>query len=167
MSAEKGNPGVRQLVLSLTVAEKETGLLTQTRGRLFRTGEQVDSGWVRRVAEDADLSERLEAFSARFGRLQDTVMDKVLPRLLLAAGENVGSAIDNLNHADRLRLVDRPDDWIVMRQLRNRLVHEYMEDAEDFANVLNDALRLASDLVETVDRIRRFATERFASGMGQ
>ena len=165
MSAEKANPGVRQLMLSLTVAEKETGLLTQTRGRLFRTGEQVDSGWVRRVAEDADLSERLEAFSARFGRLQDTVMDKVLPRLLLAAGENAGSAIDNLNHADRLGLVDRPDDWIVMRQLRNRLVHEYMEDAVDFASVLNDALRLASDLVETVDRIRRFATERFASGM--
>ena len=167
MSAEKGNPGVRQLVLSLTVAEKETALLTQTRGRLFRTGEQVDSGWVRRVAEDADLSERLEAFSARFGRLQDTVMDKVLPRLLLAAGENAGSAIDNLNHADRLGLVDRPDDWIVMRQLRNRLVHEYMEDAVDFASVLNDALRLASDLVETVDRIRRFATERFASGMDE
>ena len=165
MSAEKANPGVRQLMLSLTVAEKETGLLTQTRGRLFRTGEQVDSGWVRRVAEDADLSERLEAFSARFGRLQDTVMDKVLPRLLLAAGENAGSAIDNLNHADRLGLVDRPDDWIVMRQLRNRLVHEYMEDAVDFASVLNDALRLASDLVETVDRIRRFATEGFASGM--
>ena len=167
MSAEKANPGVRQLMLSLTVAEKETGLLTQTRGRLFRTGEQVDSGWVRRVAEDADLSERLEAFSARFGRLQDTVMDKVLPRLLLAAGENAGSAIDNLNHADRLGLVDRPDDWIVMRQLRNRLVHEYMEDAVDFASVLNDALRLASDLVETVDRIRRFATERFASGMDE
>ena len=60
------------------------------------------------MAEDADLSERLEAFSARFGRLQDTVMDKVLPRLLLAAGENAGSAIDNLNHADRLGLVDRP-----------------------------------------------------------
>ena len=78
------------------------------------------------------------------------------PALLRAARPGDGA---------RLGLVDRPDDWIVMRQLRNRLVHEYMEDAVDFASVLNDALRLASDLVETVDRIRRFATERFASGM--
>lgn len=161
MSAGNPNPGIPQLMLSLAIAEKEASLLEQTRGRLFRPGEAVDGGWVRRVADAPDLSERLEAFSARFGRLQDTVMDKVLPRLLIAAGESAGSAIDNLNLADRLGLVDRPDGWIVMRQLRNRLVHEYMDDAEEFAAVLNDALRLATDLAETVMRVRGFVVKRF------
>ena len=60
------------------------------------------------LARDIYELTRAYPFSARFGRLQDTVMDKVLPRLLLAGGENAGSAIDNLNHADRLGLVDRP-----------------------------------------------------------
>jgi uncharacterized protein with HEPN domain len=146
---------------SLAVAEKEVQLLRQTRERLFPAKESVDAAWVRRVADDVELSERLEAFSSRFSRLQDTVMDKLLPRLLVASGEAIGSAIDNLNRADRLGLVEKPDEWIALRQLRNRLVHEYMEDAEEFSTVLNDVLRLSAELILSVERVRGFAEQRF------
>ncbi len=84
-------------------------------------------------------------------------MDKLLPRLLAAAGEAIASAIDNLNRADRLGLVERPEEWIALRQLRNRLVHEYMDDAEEFASVLNVVLPLSGELIEAVGRIRLFA----------
>ena len=163
MTAAKGNQTVVELRRSLDVAGKEVKLLHQTRERLFHGAESVDAGWVKRVADDVELSERLEAFSARFARLQDTVMDKLLPRLLAAAGEAIGSAIDNLNRADRLALVERPEEWVALRQLRNRLVHEYMDDAEEFASVLNVVLRLSGELIEAVGRIRQFAERRFGN----
>lgn len=161
MTAGKGNQAVLQLRRSFGVAEKEARLLELTRERLFHEKESVDAAWVRRAADDVELSERLEAFSSRFSRLQDTVMDKLLPRLLVVAGEAIGSAIDNLNRAERLDLVERPDEWIALRQLRNRLVHEYMEDAEEFSAVLNDVLHLTSELIQSVKRIREFAEDRF------
>jgi len=163
--AGKSGQGALQLGRALGVAEKEVRLLEQTRERLFRGKEAVDEAWVRRVADDVELSERLEAFSSRFSRLQDTVMDKLLPRLLTSAGEAIGSAIDNLNRADRLGLVEKADEWVALRQLRNRLVHEYMEDAEDFSTVLNQVLRLSVELVESVKRIKRFAEDRFGNDL--
>ena len=167
MSVADDKAGGAPLRRSLDIARKEVRLLTQTRARLFRRRVSVDPAWVRRVAADAELSERLEAFTARFARLQNTVMDKLLPRVLAFAGEAVGSAIDNLNRADRLGWVERPQEWIGLRQLRNKLVHEYMEDAAEFAAILNDVLRLSSALIEAVERIRRYAEHRLSKSKGR
>ena len=161
--ARQGEQGSQQLFLVLAVAEKVAALLSHTRERLFPSGEAIYAGWVKRAADNPDLSERLEAFTGRFGRLQDRVMDKLIPRLLAQVGESVGSAIDNLNRADRLGLVDAPDDWVSMRQLRNRLVHEYMDNAEEFAAVLREAIQLTGHLIDTVSRARKFSVTRFGT----
>lgn len=42
----------------------------------------------------------------RFGRLQDTLGDKLLPLLLSLLGEKVSSAIDNLDRAERLGFIE-------------------------------------------------------------
>ena len=62
-----------ELNRSLQVAGREVKMLHQTRERLFHGAESVNAGWVKRVAADVELSERLGAFSARFARWQDTV----------------------------------------------------------------------------------------------
>jgi len=49
--------------------------------------------------DDEALAERLDAFVARFARVQDTAGDKLLPVLLQRVGEPVGSALDNLDRA--------------------------------------------------------------------
>ena len=50
---------------------------------------------------DIYLAERVDAFVARFGRLQDTVADKLLSALLDWLAEPVGPAINNLSRAER------------------------------------------------------------------
>ncbi len=70
----------------------------------------------------------VEAFVGRFGRLQDTIGDKLLPLLLNALGENVSAVIDNLDRAERLGLLQSADEWLTMRNLRNQMIHEYIED---------------------------------------
>lgn len=124
-----------RLVFLCRVAEKECGHLLGTDQRLF--AEDFTIAQATRVAADPLLAERLDAFVSRFGRLQDTVGDKLLPALLNALAEPVGAAIDNLDKAEKLDLIASADTWMEMRRLRNQMVHEYIEDMV----ILSSALR--------------------------
>ncbi|MDP1614092.1 MAG: hypothetical protein Q8M11_23765, partial [Sulfuritalea sp.] len=96
--------------------------------------------------DDADLAERVDAFVGRFGRLQDTLADKLLPALLAALGEKAGAQIDNLDHAERLGFIESTEMWLTMRQLRNQMAHEYIEDPVVLAN----APQVGHDFVPTL-----------------
>jgi hypothetical protein len=100
---------------------------------------------------DAMLAERLDAFIARFARLQDTAGDKLLPALLARLGEPVASVLDNLDRAARLGLLDQPSEtWIAARALRNRMVHEYIRKPELLAEAVNQAHEAVPMLVNFV-----------------
>jgi hypothetical protein len=60
---------------------KECQHLLSTHQRLFETPFTIDRA--RQLETDPDLSEWVEAFVGRFGRLQDTIGDKLLPMLLV------------------------------------------------------------------------------------
>lgn len=92
---------------------------------------------------DAALAERVDAFVARFSRLQDLLGDKLLPALMAALGEPTRPMIDNLDQAERMGWIAKPDDWMRMRRLRNQMVHEYIKDPA----VLADALQRGHDFV--------------------
>ena len=117
---------ILRLQFLVRVVHKECKHLATTDERLFRPLLTLDQ--VSRLEEDPDLAERVEAFVGRFGRLQDTVGDKLLPSLLAAQGERPSSTIDNLDRAERLGLLISADQWMTMRNLRNQMVHEYVED---------------------------------------
>jgi len=72
------------------VVRKECALLAMTDRRLFAnafTAEQAAH-----LEQDPDLAERVDAFVSRFGRLQDTLGNKLLP-LLYARQQVVALAV--------------------------------------------------------------------------
>ena len=89
----------------------------------------------------------------RFGRLQDTVGDKLLPLLLAALGERPSAAIDNLDQAERLGLLKSADDWMTMRNLRNQMIHEYVEDPAVLSNALQTGHAFVPTLVDTATKM--------------
>jgi hypothetical protein len=111
--------------------------LQTTDGRLFATAMTAERA--ASLRNDIELAERTDAFVARFGRLQDTVADKLLPALLAWLAEPVGPAIDNLNRAERLGWIASVETWIEVRRLRNRMIHEYVRDAAELASALTAA----------------------------
>lgn len=117
------------------VTDKECLHLLDTDTRLFGNLFTIEEA--RKIELDPILAERLDAFVSRFGRLQDTVGDKLLPALLTALAERTGPAIDNLDKAEKLGFIESADVWMEMRRLRNQMVHEYIEDLA----VLTSALR--------------------------
>jgi hypothetical protein len=121
------------------VVSKEIGHLQHTDGRLF--GQRFSADAAAQLAHDPDLAERVDAFVTRFGRLQDTIGDKLLPALLQALGERTGPAVDNLDRAERLGLIASAEQWMTIRKLRNLMIHDYIEDPA----VLADALQTGHD----------------------
>lgn len=86
--------------------------------------------------------------------MQDTFVDKFLPIYLRSLGELPGSAIDNLRRAEQLGLIENAEIWVEMRLLRNRLVHEYVEDIAQLAEQLLLAREQADALHDTYLKLR-------------
>lgn len=142
MAIKQEQKSALRLQFLYRVVARETQHLTSTDQRLF-SPVPFDIDRAQDLDKDLDLSERVDAFVGRFSRLQDTLGDKLLPALLNALGERVGAMIDNLDLAERLGLISSADDWLMMRNLRNQMVHEYVEDLR----ILTDAIQSAHTFV--------------------
>lgn len=133
----------------IRVVTKEARSLETTNKRLFTepfTTERAAS-----LDADPELAERVDAFVARFGRLQDTLGDKLLPALLAALGERPMPVIDRLDRAERLGLIPSSAQWMEIRQLRNQMIHEYVEDPKVLADALETARSSVAILVAAGD----------------
>ena len=133
------------------VVRRECKHLNTTDQRLF--DEPFTAPRVASLETDPDLAERVEAFVARFARLQDTLGDKLLPALLAALGETPGAVVDNLDRAERLGLLESADEWLTMRKLRNQMIHEYVEDPVVLSDALQSGHAFVPTLFSTADRL--------------
>lgn len=134
------------------VVAKEARHLNTTTERLFAvpfTPQRVAD-----LEHEPDLAERVDAFVSRFGRLQDTLGDKLLPVLLGALGEKTAAVIDNLDRAERLGLIPAAEQWMEMRKLRNQMVHDYVEDPLVLADALETAHGYVPVLADVAERLR-------------
>ena len=141
----------------LDLVAREALHLQGVETRLF-SGAEPSARWLDGVLATPEGIDRLESFVGKFARMQDTVMDKLLPIFLGELGERTGSALDNLIVAERLGFVSDPDAWVAMRRLRNRLVHEYVEDTAELAMSLMKARELALQLVLSYSQIRDYSS---------
>jgi hypothetical protein len=132
------------------VTGKECQHLQDTDQRLF--GDLFTIEDAKKIQSDPILAERLDAFVSRFGRLQDTIGDKLLPTLLAALAESIGPAIENLDKAEKFGLLISADAWMEMRRLRNQMVHEYIEDLAVLASALRIGHAFVPELVAAGQR---------------
>jgi len=120
----------------LRVIEKEIKLVSIVADRLFVTPFTIEIA--SQLDETPDVSINLEAFTSRFCRLQDMIGDKLLPSLLKYFDEHPAPFLMNLTKAEQLGWLDSTEGWIALRELRNQMIHEYIEDLlllETFARI--------------------------------
>lgn len=150
----------QRLARLLDLVRREDEHLLGVRHRLLGDDCGLDSERVAEILGNDLGIDRLESFGAKFGRMQDTVIDKLVPAFLRAAGEPVVTAIDNLNRMERLELVQSVDEWLEMRRLRNRLVHEYIDSPSDLANALQRACEFTDRMHRDFEAIAAYASGR-------
>ena len=153
---------VDRLLWTLDLVQREGSHLLYSWHSLFAGNHDLDQAWVASLDEYPEEAVRLEAFVPRFGRMQDTMADKLIPRWLDALAESPGSQIENLNRAERLQVIESTENWLMARKLRNRLVHEYMRNARDFAEALAQARKQSLMLIDSYNRLRKDTIKRLA-----
>lgn len=154
------NQALARFLDTLALVRLEAQHLAYSWHRIY--DQPITAAWVEGLAEQPELAERLEAFVSRYGRLQDTMGEKLLPRWLVALAETPGSMIEVLNRAERLGVVSSAERWLEARKLRNKLVHEYMTDAQIFAYDLMLARDYSLMFFDAYNRIRLDAAKRLA-----
>ncbi|OAI07086.1 hypothetical protein [Methylomonas methanica] len=139
-------------LLALAIASKEAGHLRYTQSTLFT--EAIDMAWVKALDENEERAEKVDAFVGRFGRLQDFIGEKLIPRFAALLGEKPKSLLDILVFAERMGWLTGAEDFIAARKLRNLLVHEYMDDEKLFLQSLlsaNAATDVLLGVVKTME----------------
>jgi len=139
---------VERLAFLQRVVTKEIKHLNYSSMQVFKEPLTIER--VASLATDEDLAEKVEAFTSRFSRLQDTVGDKLLPAWLNALGEQTGAAIDNLDKAEKLGVLASADQWLEIRQLRNQI---YIEAIEVLTNALQAAHVYQQELINLAQAI--------------
>jgi hypothetical protein len=138
-------------LLALELARKEATHLRYTHRTLF--AQPIDADWVKQLNARDDLAEKVDAFVSRFGRLQDHLGEKLIPRFAALLGESPKSMLDVLAFAEKMQWIENAEIFIGARKLCNLLVHEYMSDAELFLQALLTAREAAEMLFDAVTAI--------------
>ena len=154
----KTNANAERLLFLANVVKRELKHLQATDRRLFSS--PLTLATIEQLENDEILSETVEAFVGRFCRLQDTLGDKLLPQLLIYLGERPTVVIDNLDKAERLGWITSTDTWLETRQLRNQMIHEYIENPNILLNALNAGHEFVSELANVAERMLSEIKER-------
>jgi hypothetical protein len=142
---------VESVRLALDLANKEASHLHYSCATLFALG--IDLEWVQALAVRPELAEKVEAFVSRFGRLQDHLGEKLMPRFAALLGDNSRTLLDTLAFAEKANLLSNAEDFIAARRLRNALVHEYMHDAQVFLESLFEAQKACEMFLSIIRKI--------------
>lgn len=125
--------------------------------------------WLRKSFERAkkiDLSkeslseeelEVLETLANRFGRTIDILINKVLRGLDIIELEDISRKLDIVIRAEKRGFVDSYRDLIEMKDLRNELVHEYIQ--ENLIGKFREILEKTPYLMEIVDKVKDYSTK--------
>ncbi len=144
----------------IELVNREDQHLLAVRRRLLDDDCYVDAQRVQTIIETDTGIDRLESFGAKFARMQDTVVDKLIPRFLIAAGEQPQTAMDNLSRMERLELIISADNWQTMRWLRNRLVPEYIDNPDILAPALEQAYRFTDTMHSNYGASKTYAADK-------
>lgn len=107
------------------------------------------------VALDKPLSESdleiLETLSNRFSRAVDILISKVLRAIDLVELEEPGSRLDMVIRAEKRGFVAEYKTLIKLKDLRNELTHEYLE--EQLSARFREVVAAVPELVEIAQRV--------------
>lgn len=104
---------------------------------------------------DAETVQDLDQFVLRFGKLQDAIGSRLLPAVLSYLQEPYEHRpmLDKLNRLEQLGYLERAEDWPRLRAIRNQFAHEYPDEPERNASVLNMAFEASDRLKAILDLV--------------
>ena len=100
-----------------------------------------------------------DQFIVRFSKLQDAMGAKLLPAVIELTHEEgeLATFIDKLNRLEKIGALSSVDQWLKLREMSNQFAHDYPNDPEIQASLLNKAFDMAAQLLTILDQIIVFS----------
>lgn len=109
------------------------------------------------IKDEYDIDEfgKFETLCSRYSRGIDFLIRKIFRSLDEYEFENQGTLIDVVNNAHKRSLFNSVDEIRIMKDIRNTIAHEYVEDElkEIFDEVLTYSKNLIKIMINTIEYI--------------
>ena len=124
------------------------------------------SGRVANLRDAADAAtpeglERIEAYTSRFARVVDLVVNKVLRALDRHELAGEGTLLDVLHRAEKRGLIANTEEFRALKEVRNVIAHDY--SGAELAALLEFCQAREALLNTTCDRIVSYARARLTT----
>ncbi len=121
----------------------------------------LDEGKYNALSQD-DLS-YIDQLIFRFSKMQDSMGHRLFPALLEGLGEDISGLpfIDLLTKLEQLNLIDNHKQWLILRETRNLVIHEYPFFTPEIIEGLNLLLDQIIVLEQIWENINSFSKDRF------
>ena len=122
--------------------------LTSLESILPMTGEKFEH------LTDAQV-QSVDQFILRFTKLQDTMGNRLFPAILQYLQEQYEERpmLDKLNRLEKLGYIQSAEAWQNIRNTRNKFAHDYPDDWERNAALINVASEAAADMYNILVKI--------------
>lgn len=111
-------------------------------------------------APDSQFSEdRVEAFTSRFARTADLLVNKALRTLDLFELEPSGSLLDVLNRAEKRRIIASAHDLRLIKNIRNMISHDY--SGADMAETLALCRQWTPILLQAIESLDHYVLAHY------
>ena len=101
-----------------------------------------------------DEMDRFEAFTSRFARLSDLLIQKIFRLIDQIDLEDSETVRDRINNAEKKGLIESADSFIQIRIVRNDIAHEYQTDT--LKVIYKKVLELSPCLFDSINRVRKY-----------
>ncbi|MFH0992203.1 MAG: hypothetical protein V1799_19560 [bacterium] len=102
--------------------------------------------------------ESFDSLSSKFARIADLYSQKILKTIFLLLRENPRSFIDKANLAEKLEMIPSADELILIRDLRNEIVHEYL--FSELPRINSEIIARYPSLLRAIDSTKAFIQQR-------
>jgi len=101
----------------------------------------------------------LEVIYSRFGKMQDAIATKIFPFILSKTSEfNDQTIIDKLNRLEKLGYLNDAQWWLELREIRNKIAHDYDDDYDSIATDTNHLIKKANELIVFWEELKKKLT---------
>ncbi len=143
---------------------KQLDLLEEQLKRLDKSRSVLEYSYKRCVVikdkakfDDQDL-ERFESLTGRFARLSDLLIQKMFRLIDRLDLDDQGSVRDRINRAEKKGLIVSAEQFILIRELRNTIAHEYDPVATE--QIFLHVVEFCPLLFDAVERLKQYV-EKF------
>ena len=105
--------------------------------------------------------EKLETLCSRYSRGIDFLIRKIFRTLDEYEFENQGTLVDVVNNAHKRGLFENIEELRIMKDVRNTIVHEYIED--ELVEIFDEVLEYSKRLIEIINNTLNYINTKCGS----